>query len=412
VDRGGTTGVPLGAVLALKREPVRVDPPAAYPNLGLYSFGRGAFVKPPILGDETSATTLYRVRAGQLIYSRLFAFEGAFAVVPDSMDGWYVSNEYPAFEVDAERADVAYLRLLICRPSVWADLSAQTVGMGHRRQRLQPDALLRYEVSLPPLEYQRDVVAAADAAAAVLHAAHVERDTAFDLLNAAVERLIVPAGSWEELPDGWQLSALGEVADVRGGMAKGRKTGKAVEAMPFLRAANVQNGYLDLEEIKTIEATKDEADRFRLEEGDVLMVEGSGSPDRLGRGWIWEDDPRFEGTFLHQNHVFRARPQTELVEPRFLAYAIAASPARAHFRVAAKTTSGLATINKTQTAALPVVVPPLDEQREIVGQLDVVRAVAVSAHRRVQSLGILHTSLVEALIGGSHIVSFERELVA
>lgn len=74
------------------------------------------------------------------------------------------------------------------------------------------------------------------------------------------------------------------MAEVRSGITKGRKTEKPVTPRPFLRAANVQNGFLDLAEIKTLDVTDEEASRFALEPGDVLMVEGSGSPDRLGRG--------------------------------------------------------------------------------------------------------------------------------
>ena len=87
--------LPLSEVLVESSEPVPVDAERRYENLGLYSFARGAFSKPPIDGAQTSAKTLYRVRQGQFIYSRLFAFEGAYAVVPPEMDGFFVSNEYP-----------------------------------------------------------------------------------------------------------------------------------------------------------------------------------------------------------------------------------------------------------------------------------------------------------------------------
>ena len=75
--------------LSLKQEVTKVIA-AEYPNLGIYSFGRGLFAKPSISGATTSAPKLFRVRSGQFIYSRLFAFEGAFGVVPEHMDGWYV----------------------------------------------------------------------------------------------------------------------------------------------------------------------------------------------------------------------------------------------------------------------------------------------------------------------------------
>lgn len=106
----------LKEVLTLARDPVKVNRAAFYPNLGIYSFGRGVFSKPPIEGSTTSADTLYRVRGGQFIYSRLFAFEGAFALVPAEMDGCFVSNEYPTFDIDEHKIVPDYLRISICRP--------------------------------------------------------------------------------------------------------------------------------------------------------------------------------------------------------------------------------------------------------------------------------------------------------
>jgi len=70
-----------------------VEADKQYPNLGIYSFGRGLFHKQPIDGALTSATTLYRVRKGQFIYSRLFAFEGAYGAVAEEFDEYFVSGE-------------------------------------------------------------------------------------------------------------------------------------------------------------------------------------------------------------------------------------------------------------------------------------------------------------------------------
>ena len=87
-------------IMTSVHDSIAVDPGVTYPNVGLLSFGRGLFGKPPIDGARTSATTLYRIRAGQFIDSRLFAFEGAYAVVDEHFDGSFVSSEFPTFELD------------------------------------------------------------------------------------------------------------------------------------------------------------------------------------------------------------------------------------------------------------------------------------------------------------------------
>lgn len=196
--------VRLGDLMRLDREPVKVDPAAEYPNLGIYSFGKGVFPKPPISGAATSAPTLYRVCAGQFIYSRLFAFEGAFALVPSEMDGWYVSNEYPTFDVDESEALAEFLRIAICRRRTWQELAGMTVGAGHRRQRLQPDALLAFQLDLPPLDEQRAIVGAVGAAEEAAQALVVEARAAKHLASAL----------HADLSDGpgWRRVKFGDVA--------------------------------------------------------------------------------------------------------------------------------------------------------------------------------------------------------
>lgn len=106
----------LSEVITPVSDPVAVEVDKQYPNVGILSFGRGVFEKPPIDGSRTSAKTLYRITAGQFIYSRLFAFEGAYAAVPPEFDGWYVSNEFPTFDVDDELADAGSWRFTSARP--------------------------------------------------------------------------------------------------------------------------------------------------------------------------------------------------------------------------------------------------------------------------------------------------------
>ncbi len=87
-------------------------------------------------------------------------------------------------------------------------------------------------------------------------------------------------------PAHWKVRRLDEVADVGSGVTLGKDVSgfKAVE-LPYLRVANVQDGHLDLSEVKTVRVRIDEVDSFRLEPGDVLMTEG-GDLDKLGRGTI------------------------------------------------------------------------------------------------------------------------------
>src|SRR4051794_17800227 len=114
-----------------------------------------------------------------------------------------------------------------------------------------------------------------------------------------------------ELPPGWVWARLSDIAEIKGGLTKGqkRKPDDFLRTVPYLRVANVQRGFLDLSEVKEIEATDVEVREMKLVPGDVLFTEG-GDRDKLGRGWIWRGEIL---ECVHQNHIFRARLRSNLL---------------------------------------------------------------------------------------------------
>ena len=153
----GWREVKLKEILTEAAEPRDVDPETSYPNLGIYSFARGTFAKSSIDGALTSAKTLYRVQKGQFIYSRLFAFEGAYTIVPAELDGRFVSNEFPSFDIAEEAATPEFLAAYFMNPHIWADLQAGSLGLGSRRQRVNQKHLVEYTIWLPPLAWQHRI---------------------------------------------------------------------------------------------------------------------------------------------------------------------------------------------------------------------------------------------------------------
>jgi type I restriction enzyme S subunit len=156
---------------------------------------------------------------------------------------------------------------------------------------------------------------------------------------------------------------LGEIAS---GVAKGTKRDEktAVHEVPYLRVANVQRGFLDLSEVKTIFATTQDISDLVLQDGDVLFNEG-GDRDKLGRGWVWRDEV---ANCIHQNHVYRMRPALPEVLPELVSHH-GNTFGKSWFKNAGKQTTNLASINMTMLRAFPVPLGPEAEQREIWAQL-------------------------------------------
>lgn len=149
--------------------------------------------------------------------------------------------------------------------------------------------------------------------------------------------------------------------------------------MPYMRVANVKDGYLDLAEVKTIEIKRSEVEKLLIRPGDLLMTEG-GDPDKLGRAALWSGEIE---TCVHQNHVFKVRSDRARLSPVYLRALAGSAYGKAHFLGVAKKTTGIASINKTQLSAFPVRLPPLSRQ-----QIYEQRVQAVESISRQQSASL------------------------
>lgn len=174
-------------------------------------------------------------------------------------------------------------------------------------------------------------------------------------------------GSPEQAVEQFGFAPLGEFAGIRSGVTKGRRLqNRETVEVPYLRVANVQDGYLDLKEIKTIEVLPEDIEKYHLENSDILMTEG-GDPDKLGRGCIWQNE--MDGC-IHQNHVFRVRTNRSLLLPEFLAALLRTQYAKNYFLRCAKRTSNLASINSTQVKAFQIPTIPINLQSKFVSAVE------------------------------------------
>jgi type I restriction enzyme S subunit len=189
----------------------------------------------------------------------------------------------------------------------------------------------------------------------------------------------------------WIEKPLDQCATIQTGVSKGRKIdGEELVSVPYLRVANVQDGYLNLSEIKKVQIRPNEVSRYALQPGDVLLTEG-GDFDKLGRGFVWNGElPEC----IHQNHVFAVRVDQTQLDPHFFAYQVQSPLGKQYFLSVAHRTTNLACINTTKLKAFPVRIPPMSEQKEIVHILSTVKR-AIEVQERI---GETTTELKQALM--------------
>lgn len=209
-------------------------------------------------------------------------------------------------------------------------------------------------------------------------------------------------GSQTDL-ENWKDVKLSEIAEIKGGITKdSKKQSMADEEIPYLRVANVQRGYIDLSEIKTIRVSADKLEELLLKPGDILFNEG-GDIDKLGRGWVWEGQIT---RCSFQNHVFRARLFNPLNQSKYISW-WGNYRGLDYFLRTGKQTTNLASINKSILSNLLISLPPVSEQLEIVRRVEILFDFVDQLEKRVQTA---HATL-ERLTPSILAKAFRGELV-
>lgn len=214
------------------------------------------------------------------------------------------------------------------------------------------------------LSHSRQLVGRIERVAARIEEARELRRQAVEETNALIfsaKGALFSEGSNKE----WPVLKLGDVAEIKAGVTLGRSLGSSTIKLPYLRVANVQDGYLDLNLIKEIEILESEREKWRLQDGDILLTEG-GDWDKLGRGAVWHNEIP---NCIHQNHIFRLRIDLKKFDPEYLCALIGSAHGKTYFQTASKQTTNLASINQRQLKAFKIFKPPLREQHRIVSYL-------------------------------------------
>lgn len=371
----------------------RIEPNESGARYGSVHFDGSISLRPE---SVTIKGATFIAHSQDLVFSRIDARNGAIGVVSRDFGRIAFTNEFPVYDVAASARLLPSFAQLIFRTQVFREQIKSMVVGASGRKRVSAELFESLEIPVPSLHEQQSIVDQYDKG---LSNASLLRTEARDVLDQAVERITSALGLRSpdvapirggfvvssHAPDRWSVfsgvSALRGIRDelesafpvlplgtehlaaISYGISKSPRNRPGRDSRPYLRVANVQDGYLDLNEIKHIDVPDDQLPQFLLQSGDVLLCEGN-SAELVGRPALWRGE--IDGC-VHQNHVLRVRCNREALLPEYLLAYMQTSPSRGHFRRRAKNTTNLSTINSTDVRELSVPMPPLAQQQAIAG---------------------------------------------
>ncbi len=399
--------------------------------------------KRPLIAETKGATRYFRRSAGQFIYGKQNLHKGAFGVVPDELDGFESSSDLPSFDV-ADGLRPKWLEYFLKQGDFYKSLAP--IARGAATKRIQPAALFAVRLPVPSLPVQDKILARMDLCVSE-HAKLEEEITHQETLLTKLKQAILQeaiqgklTADWRaanqdvepasqllrriqtekarliaekelrkekplseitpeevpfELPDGWEWCRVADVGVVIGGLTKNAaKRGGHKLTLPYLRVANVYANRLDLTDLREIGVTEAEIEKLLLRENDLLIVEGNGSRDQVGRIALWDGsvDP-----CLHQNHVIKVR----LGEPGgalWVLYWFLSSTGRHLVEEQARTSTGLYNLSTGKVKNLPVPLPPLAEQAVIVERVEALMTTCQALEAEIERARSHAVHLLQAVL--------------
>ena len=358
--------VPLAELLIQHQDYIDVPQPKLYPKLSVKLYGKGVVLDTPTDGSSLRMQRHQIAKNGQVILSEIWGKKGAIGFVPPEGEGALCTSHFFLFDVRQDRVEPKWLQAIFTANYLQDQLETEAKGTtGYAAVR--PKHLLAAKIPLPPLPEQRRIVARIDELAAKIDEARgLRRETAeeAEAVHASTATQLFKTIST------FPRFTVENLTEVRGGIQKGPHRIPGDNPVRYLTVAHVHRNHISLSDPRFFEVTPAELESWRLQTGDVLIIEGNGSADQIGRTALFRGEIE---NCVHQNHVIRIRPDQSRLDPEFLNTYLNSPPGQEEVQSRSRTTSGLRSLSVGRIKQITMPVPSLSEQRRVVDDLNRLR---------------------------------------
>lgn len=363
-----------------------------YKAVGVRWYGKGAFIREELGGLEISRKQQWIIKAGDVVYNKLFAWKGAFAVGDASIDGHIVSDKFPTYEINEELVDREYLMYYFQTPEIAQQAFLLSKGAAAiSKLTLNPPQFWELTIPLPSLPAQRRIVERLQYishATADIEALHSQSTMEADrIVSREIDRLVTD-NRWPVLPLGELLSEPS-----RNGLSP--RPSDAPPGSPILRisaATRRFDGLVDETDYKYLVEAGWSLATYALRGGDLLACRFNGNLRFVGKIALYAGESGV--TQVYPDKLIRFRVDRVRVVPAFVQLAMSTQGARSTIETMAATTAGNIGIGAGQLKSVPIPVPPLPQQTQIVERVNALRTGA----RQVAALHSLAGIELQSLV--------------
>jgi type I restriction enzyme S subunit len=201
-----------------------------------------------------------------------------------------------------------------------------------------------------------------------------------------------PTGTDAE-PSDWPIERVRDVGEVQLGRQRSPAQETGRYQVPYLRVANVYDGWIDYSDVLQMNFTPAEQQTFGLRDGDILLNEGQ-SLELVGRSAIYRGPA---DTYCFQNTLVRFRASGRVV-PEYCQAVFQRWLATGAFQTIAKQTTSIAHLGAGRFANMVLPVPPLPEQKAIAHVLTSLDALIADTEAAIAKLEAVRAALLHDLL--------------
>jgi type I restriction enzyme S subunit len=365
----------------------RVDNPSAsgYDRfVGLDNFVSGDFKISNWSGTDNLISAMKLFKAGDTLFARRNAYLKRVSMA--DFDG--ICSGDAIVLRNKEKMIDGFLPLILNTDKFWEYTIANAAGSMSKRVRVED--LMKYEFLLPPVDEQRRITN-------MLWAA----DNHLSEINLLLESLVKIRKSYvvekfnQIFKDNSRIVSMTQAGEVLMGRQRSPQYEKGISPRPYLRVANVYDGYVDTTDVKTMDFSDKEYETFGLKHGDVLLVEGHSSAEVVGRSLIYKDE--VPGSCF-QNTLIRFR--TKSVSPEFAhQYFRYCLYTREFSRIAKQTT--IAHLGSTRFAKMKFPLVSKDIDDEITKTISEIEASIAQTQQQISANKNLKSQMFTSMLGNN-----------